>query len=167
MYPQIWPTKPSFFNWLRGAIRRSVWQRYPPKIVFKNKHAFPPPPGLVTKARKVGKCALTGELQAISKMEVDHVYGNVGMTDWRDVTPFIMHLCGGEYQLVTKEAHKIKSYAERMNISFDRALTEKKAIDLIKKKIDRQWLKQRGILPASSQVKRREQLVAALMESNE
>lgn len=97
-------------------------------------------------------------------MEVDHISGNVTLTDWEHVTPFIQHLCGGEYQLVTKKAHKIKSYAERTGVDFRDALIEKQAIELIKTNKDIQWIKNCGIIPQSSKAKRRTQIVNIIKE---
>ena len=45
-----------------------------------------------------------------------------------------------DLQLVSKEAHKIKPYAEKQGISFEEAKAEKTAIDLIKKGVDKQFL---------------------------
>ena len=42
-------------------------------------------------------------------------------------------------QLVGKEAHKVKSYSERKGVSFDDALLEKKVIQIIKNKQDKQF----------------------------
>lgn len=75
-----------------------------------------------------------------------------------------MHLIPeeGSLQLVSKEAHKIKSYSERMGISFEEAFWTKTAIDLIKTKIDKAWLEERNIVPASNQKARREQILEVL-----
>ena len=37
-FPDIWKTKAAFFAWLRGGLRRAVWEKYPPKIKFKNEY---------------------------------------------------------------------------------------------------------------------------------
>ena len=26
-YPDVWPTKASFFSWLRGGLRRALWEK--------------------------------------------------------------------------------------------------------------------------------------------
>lgn len=135
-YPDIWPTKASFFAWLRGALRRAVWEKYPPKMQFKNESCGPPPSSYKGKGRSGAPCALTGKWECKSKLEVDHIKGHVSLKDWDDVLEFIIHLCGSkeDFQLVTKEAHKIKSYAERKGISFEEAILEKKVIAFSKKK---------------------------------
>ena len=129
-HPEIWATKSKFFTWLRGGIRLAVWNKYPPKLTFKNKVCKPPPEGLETRAKTGSHCALSGEWVGKSKSEVDHIIGNASLRGWEDLTGFIQHLCTdhSNMQLVSKEAHKIKSYAERMNISFTEAVLVKKAI---------------------------------------
>lgn len=95
-----------------------------------------------------------------SAAEIDHIKGHVSLQDWEDVLPFIQHLCASKenMQYVDKEAHKIKSYAERMGISFEEALAIKQAIYLCKNKLDKQWLIERGINPASNESGRRKQI---------
>ena len=163
-YPDLWASKSSFFAWLRGGLRRAIWEKYPPKLEFKNSAAYTPPPTYKGKAKRLGKCALSGDEQPISKMEVDHIQGHVSLKDWEDVLPFIQHLCASKQnmQLVSKEAHKIKSYAEKMGISFEEALIEKQAIQIVKEKKDKQWLQTRGITPAGNAKARREQIVNKL-----
>lgn len=139
-YKHIWKTKPAFFAWLRGALRRALWERYPVKLYYKNKATHNPPIGYTGKAKKLGKCALTGEVIPKSRLEVDHKVGHVSLTEWSDLEPFIHHLLctEDEMQLVSKEAHKIKSYAERMGISYEEAAIEKEVIAFSKLPIDQQ-----------------------------
>ena len=129
-YPDIWSTKAKFFSYLRGNLRRAVWNRWPGKIRLKSQQCSPPPEGMVTRARTGTECALTGEWQGKSRLEVDHIEGNVSLNDWEDVVPFIQHLCApmDNLQLVSKEAHKIKSYAEKHGLSFEEAAVKKEFI---------------------------------------
>ena len=74
-----------------------------------------------------------------------------------------------DLQLVSKEAHKIKSYAEKQGISFEEAKAEKTAIDLIKKGVDKQFLIDHNVKAeniGSTQLKRRKQIVEILLEQN-
>lgn len=158
-YPHIWPTKSSFFTFLRGGLRRGLWEKYPPKLEFKNKACSKPPEGYTGRAKTGAYCALSGEWTGKSKLEVDHIKGNVSLQDWDDVLPFIIHLCSTEdnFQLVSKEAHKIKSYSERMGISYEEAVIKKEAIQICKMD-EKKWLQEKGIVPASNATKRREQV---------
>lgn len=135
-FPEVWKTQSAFFTWLRGGLRRAIWEKYPPKINFKNKKCMPPPETYTGRAKSGDYCALSGEWIAKSYLEVDHIKGNVSLREWEDVVPFIRHLCTSDdnMQLVGKEAHKIKSYAERSGISYEEARIEKEAIRLMKDK---------------------------------
>lgn len=135
-HSDVWKTKSAFFSWLRGCIRRSVWMRYPPKIKFKNSMCSSKLPiGYTGKARSGGVCALTGKWTPKSMLEVDHISGTGVLNNWEDIEQFIKHLCAdsGNMQIVEKEAHKIKSYADRAGISYNEAVLEKEVIRLLKK----------------------------------
>lgn len=129
-YSEIWPTKASFFVFLRGAIRRAMWEKNPIKITFKNKNCSPVPEEIQTKAKFGAYCALSGVWEGKSKLQVDHKIGNMPLREWEDVLPFILHMFPSEdqMQLVTKEAHKIKSHSERYDLSYEEATFEKEII---------------------------------------
>ena len=107
---------------------------------------------------------MSGTWEGKSKLEVDHIEGNVPINDEDDILEFLKHLIPppNSLQLVTKEAHKIKSYAERQGISYKEASAEKKAIEIQKSKEDVWWLEDKGITPASNAAKRRVQIVQEL-----
>lgn len=166
-YPDLFPTEASFWAYLRGALRRSLWSKSPMKLRFKQSTASPPPESYTGRGRKGHYCALTGEWVAISRSDVDHLEGGVHLLCEEDIVPFIIHMLAidEELQVVHKDAHKIKSYAERQGISFEDAMLEKKAIEIIKNKLDHQWLTERQIKPGSNQKVRRQQIVDKLKES--
>lgn len=169
-YPELFPTESSWWTYLRGALRRGLWEKSPIKLSFKNQSCSLPPEGYTGRAKSGAYCALTNEWEGKSKLEVDHSEGHMSLLCWEDVLPFILHLVPpkGSLQLVKKDAHKIKSYAERMGISFERACVEKQAIEIIKSKQDVSFLKEKGIVPASNATKRREQIIQYLLgEENE
>lgn len=129
-YSEVWPTKASFFNWLRGRFREAVWNRFPGKIILKSQVCKPPPEDYEGKAKSGAPCSLTGIWTGKSKLEVDHIQGGATLKEWSDIEPFIRHLCAPQsnLQVVSKEAHKIKSYAERMGITFEEAKLKKQVI---------------------------------------
>ena len=138
--PDIWETEGKFWAWLRGGLRRGLWEKSPIKLSFKNSEVSPPPEGLKTRAKSGAECALTGEWTGKSKLEVDHQIGHKSLKSVDDILDFVLHLIPSkeDLQLVSKEAHKIKSYAERMDISFEDAVAEKRAINKMKQKVDKQ-----------------------------
>lgn len=141
----IWPTNAAFLTWLRGAMRKAIWQYHPVKLKYKKSCVQPPPPEYAGRAKGLIKCALTGEWIGQSMAEVDHVVGNASLKGTDDLLPYLLHLAlPQELQCVSKEAHKVKSYAERMGISFEDALIEKQAITLTKSGGEK-WLTSRGL----------------------
>lgn len=168
-HPEIWATEAEWWSFLRGALRRGLWEKSPIKLSFKNANCTKPPEGYTGRAKSGAVCALSGEWVGKSKLEVDHCEGHMSLLCWEDVLPFILHLVPkkGTLQLVDKEAHKIKSYGERMGLSYENARIVKIAIDLQRKKMDVAWLKSKGVVPASNQKKRREQIIQKLKEEKE
>ena len=167
-YPDIWPTKSKFYTWLRGSLRKAVWNTSPIKITFKNQACSTPPEDYTGRAKSGAYCALSGVWEGKSKLDVDHIEGNVSLNNEEDILGFIQHLIPppDTLQLVTREAHKIKSYAEKQGITFESAYAEKQAIEIIKQKKDVEFLKSKGIVPASNAKLRREQLVKYFKENN-
>lgn len=137
-HPDIFPTEASFWSFLRGCLRRGIWEKSPMKFKFKNSNVNKPPSDYTGRGKKGAFCALTGEWEMTSKLEVDHVKGHIPLKCEEDIVPFIEHLLasGDQLQLVSKGAHKVKSYAERMGISFNEALVAKQVIGFKKNDLD-------------------------------
>ena len=166
-HPDLFPTEAKFWAWLRGGLRRGLWEKSSLKLKFKNKNVSPPPPDYTGRGKKGDYCALTGVWTPTSKLEVDHKDGNLSLKCSEDILPFIAHLLAEdcELQLVDKEAHKIKSYAERPNISFEQAQATKQAIAIQKdRKKESEWFAENNIKPASNAKKRREQIINHLLQ---
>ena len=154
VYPEIWKTESSFMSWLRGGIRR-IWAKHPVKLDFikQNRVKIPNPnPNGRVKTVWGGKCALTGEYFVLNELECDHKVGNSSLKSVEDIQSFVegvLLVTADDLQLVSKEAHKIKSYAEKQGISFEEAKVEKEVIELIKQKKEKEYL-QENHLPVSS-----------------
>lgn len=168
----IWPTKAKFMSWLRGGIRRSLWNRSPIKVNFINKHRKripnPNPKGKVSEVWG-GTCNLCGNDFIISQLDVDHRDGNHSLNELSDIQSFIENIVlvtEDDLQFACKSCHKIKNQMERKGISFQEAANEKLAIELIKAKKDKAWLEEHGIIPESSQAKRRQQITEYLKGEN-
>ena len=65
-----------------------------------------------------------------------------------------------DLQLVSKEAHKIKSYADKQGISFEEAKVEKEVIEIIKQKKEKEYLQERQLPVSSTKSARRATIVA-------
>ena len=175
IYPHIWSSESAYMSWLRGGLRRYLWSKNPVKLEFiKQNRIKIPNPNPKGKVKEVwgGVCALTGNTYVIGDMEVDHISGNHSLKTIDDLVPFvkgIVMVTLEDLQLVSKEAHKIKSYAEKQGISFEEAKSEKTAIELIKKGVDKQFLIDHNVKAeniGSTQLKRRKQIVELLLELN-
>lgn len=172
-HPNIWKTRSAFMSFLRGGIRRALWNRSPIKLEFikqnRRKIKNPNPKGKVETVWG-GTCALTGLEFPLNQLEVDHVVGNHSLNNLEDIQSFIENIVlvsFDDLQFVSKDAHRIKSYADKNKISFLEATYHKTAIELQKSKKDKEWLKQRGLNPASNADRRREQIIGELKnESN-
>lgn len=165
-YPDLFPTEAKFWAYLRGCLRRGIWEKSSMKFMHKNSTACAPPKGYTGRGRKGHYCALTGEWVSVSKSESDHIEGHKPLLCEADIIPYIIHLLAteDELQIVDKEAHKIKSYAERMGISFEEAVVQKRIIGMMKdkKKVDRLLAKHN--LPCNNDKVRREGLSKLIEE---
>ena len=134
--PDLFPTEAKFWSYLRGCLRRGVWEKSPMKFKTKKSHLETPPESYTGRGKAGATCALSGVWEIQSKLEVDHLDGHQSFVKEEDIIPYIIHLLadGDELQLVTKEAHKIKSLADRRNISYEEAAIEKVVIQFGKLK---------------------------------
>lgn len=133
-YKHIWKSEAAFMSWIRGGIRGGLWNKHPVKLDFikSNRVQIPNPNPKGKKATVWGAtCALTGNVVPISEIQVDHVVGGHSLKDISDIQTFIeaiVLVTDADLQLVSKEAHAVKSYAEKQGITFEEALLEKKVI---------------------------------------
>lgn len=145
IHPEIWKTESAYMSWIRGGIRRYLWAKNPVKLEFiKQNRIRIPNPNPKGKVKEVwgGVCALTGGIHPIGDMEVDHIFGNHSLKSLDDLQSFIegiVMVTFEDLQLVSKEAHKVKSHAEKQGISYEQAKIEKYVISLDKenKVVDR------------------------------
>jgi len=172
-YPEIWNSKSAFMGWIRGGIRRSLWNKHPVKLLFMKTFRFkilnPNPKGKLPTVWGA-KCSLTGEILPLNMMEVDHKVGGHSLKEIEDVNNFINGIVNvrlSDLQFVSKVAHRIKSYAERNGMSFDDALIEKKAIETIKSEKDFDFFAKRNIQVPSNKKERRAGIVKILKIESE
>lgn len=166
-HPNIWKTRSAFMSFLRGGIRRALWNRSPIKLEFikqnRRKIKNPNPRGKVETVWG-GTCALTGKEFPLNQLEVDHVVGNHSLNNLEDIQSFIENIVlvsFDDLQFVSKDAHRVKSLADKMGISFNDAYVEKQAIQICKGD-SKQWLLDKGVQPTSNAKSRREQIVEIL-----
>lgn len=153
-YPHIFKNKTAFYTYVRGGLRRSVWNRHPVKIEFikqNRKRIKNPNPRGKTDSVFGATCALCNNDYPLSNIEVDHISGDVSLLCFDDLSNFLFHLSvvtSDDLQLVCKPCHKIKSYADKQQIGFSEAKIIKQAIE-IEKGDWRKWLSDRGVTNVS------------------
>lgn len=171
-YPSIWKTKAAFFTYLRGQLRLT-WSRYPAKLKWKSSQLITPPKDYTGRAKKLGQCYYCDEWFAASHLEVDHVAQAGQCNSWDTSHKFLENLldCNDNWVLADKACHKIKSYAEAHNISFEEAKAEKRAIaflkeNSVKKQLAYFQLKGYNSISVSNEAKRRAVLKEIFLKEN-
>ena len=125
------------------------------------------------------RCAICKEYFSGTEVELDHLDSENALTEYEHINDFfktIVLTSPDKLQVLCKDkktkklgvtrfgCHGIKTYQERYNVSFEQALAEKKAIKLIKDKVDKQFLIDHNVTPESTQARRRQQIVEVLMK---
>lgn len=135
-YPKIWKTKAEYYACVKGLLRK-CWSNYPARNDWKASQlkvvdsSLREELGFSKRTKKCGQCALCNEWFPGSSLEVDHKQSSNGCTNKQEAEQFLWYCVGGtgeDWQLVCKPCHKIKTYSERTNVSFEEALIEKKII---------------------------------------
>lgn len=145
-YPELWKTKASFMSYVRGGIRRGLWEKNPVKLEFIKQNREKVPLGKKTLKNPDGmvwgcKCSLCGDLFRQAECQVDHKEGNHSLREIEQIQQFIesiVFVTFEDLQMVCKGCHTIKSYAERQDITFEEARFEKEVIAFSKKKVNEQ-----------------------------
>lgn len=138
-YCDLWNNESQFLTWVRGQLRQ-IWKDYPVRIEFKDSKcvtvtdAMREKYGLHRQTRKAAECVFCKEWFAKSKLEVDHIVGESELTSISHIDSYLDHLmCTPDnMQLTCKPCHKIKTYAERYDMTYEDARLEKHVIAWLK-----------------------------------
>ena len=169
---KIWKNKTAFMTFIRGGLRRGLWNRHPHKIAVLNKKRYKiPNPNPKGKVKEVWgfDCEMCGNTFTIKEGQVDHITPAGQLNQISDIQGFVERLVcitEDDLRLVCKGCNNALALAEKSGISYEQAVAEKEAIAIQKKKgYDVAWLKERGIAPATNAKLRREQIVSKLTEN--
>lgn len=152
--PDVWPTEASYFNWIRGAMRKA-WCRHPVKVSYMNLHRYKAPLGKKTFKYPEGQmiwathCETCHKLKKVGETEVDHIQRAGGCKSWEEFNTWIrslLHINHASLAIICKTCHRIKSYAEQHDLTFEQAKLAKKVIAFMKQTADKQigWLVHKG-----------------------
>lgn len=139
-FPEIWKTESAYMSFIRGGIRKALWNRYPVKTsVIQKQRKRIPNPNPRGKVATVwgGECYLCHNDFVQKDLQVDHLIGNHSLKTINDIQPFIeglLFITEDDLALVCKECHAAKSMADKQGISFEEAKVKKKIIALMKDK---------------------------------
>lgn len=141
-----WGSEAKFYQWLRGGLRRFLWNKHPVKLEFLRKKRYKYPMGKKTKVNPngmvwVGKCEQCEQRFLLGQCEVDHRQPSGSLRTAADILPFIVRLAfitPDDLRLLCKSCHKLITLAHRKGISIEEALLEKDIIDFTKKGIREQ-----------------------------
>ena len=162
----IWPTKASYWSYIRGSLRRASsrnplktnWKKAMLRPISKEdrkKKKFHP------STKNVGNCVICGDIFPGSKLEVDHITPS-SCKDRATAQEFLFHCLGtttDQYQLLCLPCHRIKTLADRLGITFKEAVIEKDVIAFKKYKAKEQikTLELLGLEPEANGAKRIQQ----------
>lgn len=143
-FPAIWPTEARFITWVRGVLRKG-WSNNPIKIEYLNsrkvKIVNTNPKSMKAHPTVAGYvCEQCGKETKSADVEVDHAGAVQGkFTCMDDIQGYAEHLFLVDFdslEVVCKPCHKIRSYAQKQNISFEDAAIEKEIIHLMKQPVE-------------------------------
>ena len=153
---------------VRSAIR-SAWMKSDVKLAYLYMNTIPDMDDS-TRTKWLTKCEICEGLFKLNEVQIDHKLGNHSFTKVEDFENYfnnILMVGFDDLQILCVECHECKTLQEKQGLTWEEAKATKEAIRLQKAKLDTQWLKENGIIPASNSAKRRVQIVELLMEEKE
>src|ERR1700741_2347235 len=137
-FPNIWPTEATFITWVRGVLRKG-WANHPVKLEYLNskKHKIvnTNPKSKKTHPKVWGYICEQCN-QEVTKVEVDHAGTTQGkFTSMDDIQGYAEHLFLVDFdslEVCCVPCHQIRSYAQKMGISFAEAAIQKRVISAMK-----------------------------------
>ena len=166
-----WKTQAEFFTFLRGGLRR-VWNKHPSKLNALKKQRIqvknPNPRG--NKATVWGaSCAMCGKHYISKEIQVDHINSAGQLNKVEDIQGFVERLLlvsEKDLRMVCKPCNSALAYADKYGTTYKEAVLIKQAIDICKLPAQKQrdWLEDKGIVPATTAPKRRKQVEDYLLK---
>ena len=133
----VWKTEAKFWSWLRGGLRRAVWNKHPTKLALINRSRFKAPLGKGQAEVWCLECEMCSEVYRQNECQVDHIAPAGGLKSIADITPFIEKLAFislEDIRILCKKCHAIVTYSERYGVTLDEARKRKAEIAKRKKR---------------------------------
>lgn len=177
-----WKTESAFWSWVRGVLRKG-WSRHPVKLEYIKENRIkvpnPNPNGRVSEVwgmvcrqcnakvpmsvdRKTRKRIEQSTGKELVTVEINHKTASGSLRSKEDLGYFAAKLLFVNFEdlePLCQTCHRNYTHAERQGISYEESVIQKKVINLIKEKKDKQFLVSKGITPAGNAKGRREQLI--------
>lgn len=146
-----WKSEEAFIRYVNAGLERGLWNKYQIKIEFiktqKQKRMRNVDTGRIANH---SQCNLCKKWYPAYAMEVDHKQAGKSLKSLDDIKDKIVRMLyvdpEHDLQYLCKPCHKIKSYADKFDISFEDAKLEKEAIAIEKShptaKAMKKWLLQ-------------------------
>ena len=116
------------------------------------------------------QCNITKEWFTKTEVQVDHIQGEHEFTRLDQLVDFAnkRFMVGyKDLQILSIEAHQIKTHAERHGMTYEEAKLDKQAIAIQDSKKDKQWLLDKGITQGKNAGIRKQQIIDYLRGENE
>lgn len=165
----VWINEKAFFNWLREQSRR-IWSRHPIKSTYKNSRRFKANIGIRGNEIWACECEICGKVVRSSDTQIDHIRNKAGFSDWDGYIEWLKALLVVDFDDIRelcKDCHSIVTHSQRTGLSFDEAKADKKAKRLCDENLDKQFLTQHGVVPASTKTVRRRQVFELINKTGE
>lgn len=182
-YSDIWKSEAEWLSYIRGGIRKGLWEKNPIKLRFMNESVVyieNDNPRSMKRFPKIKgyTCAICGWThragepktkykKGVNYFECDHKEGGHSLRTISAAQSFIegiVFVRTEDLQMLCKPCHYAKTYSEKEGVSFDMAVIIKKVIAMEKAKTVLTYLEERDIVPAKNAKQRRQQCIEEMMK---
>lgn len=165
-----WKNSTAFFNFLRGCLRKA-WSSHPHKLnlIKKKRKQIPNPNPNGHKATVFGcTCEMCKKDFVLKECQVDHIVSAGKLNKTADIQGFVerlLYVTEDDLRIVCKGCNSALALADKQGLSYNDAIAEKTAIALCKNNLDKQFLLDNNVIPATSKAARRGQIVKFIKEN--
>lgn len=181
-FTHVWKTESQYLSWVRGQIR-DIWKTSPQRLEFlkskkikTSKYDDNGDPITFKNGKEklyiayvcedCGKTCYDCDRQGKMKTyAVDHIKGNHSLVSFNQAPTFfeaMLRVNLEDLQILCRQCHDVKTYAERMGISLQDAEIAKIAIKLQNERKDKEFFTDRNLSIPSNAEKRKAAIIEIL-----